>query len=163
MIPLAKATVGLEEAEAVRRERRGACSTFRSGRPWGISRGCSILYRQTFQDCLCSATGAVGLRAAQFDWLDRSWGCAMPCHLCGSGNQEDFTAEINIHFRGLKNLDRPGVLIIPKLSICLDCGFSRFTTPETALAQLASGTRTSEASTQRHSASDVALRRANCA
>ncbi len=86
----------------------------------------------------------------------------MPCQLCGSGNEEVFTAEINIHFRGLKNLDKPGVLVIPKLLVCLGCGFSRFAIPEAALAQLARGTRTRDASTQQQSASDVAVRRANC-
>lgn len=30
----------------------------------------------------------------------------MPCKLCGAGNQGNFTAEINIHFSGLKNPDK---------------------------------------------------------
>jgi hypothetical protein len=32
-----------------------------------------------------------------------------------------------IHFRGLEHLDKPGVLLFPKIEVCLDCGLSRFT------------------------------------
>jgi hypothetical protein len=60
----------------------------------------------------------------------------MPCVLCGSGNQLEFPAEIMIHFSGLRNLDRPGVLVAPKVLVCLDCGFSRFTVPEGEVALL---------------------------
>jgi hypothetical protein len=49
-----------------------------------------------------------------------------------------------IHFSGLRNLDKPGVWAYPKLLVCLDCGFSRFTVPEAALAQLAASAPTSE-------------------
>ena len=68
----------------------------------------------------------------------------MPCLLCASGNQAEFTAEINIHFR--KNIDNPGVLVFPKVLVCLDCGASRFSTPETELSQLAQCTPTRGAS-----------------
>jgi hypothetical protein len=61
----------------------------------------------------------------------------MNCASCGSGNQSEFTSEINVRFRGLKNLDNPGVLMFPKILICLDCGLSRFTTPTAELAKLA--------------------------
>jgi len=50
----------------------------------------------------------------------------MSCLSCASGNQGGFGAEINIHFLGPQNIDRPGVWAFPKLLICLDCGFSRF-------------------------------------
>jgi len=63
----------------------------------------------------------------------------MCCALCQSGNQAEVTAEMMIHFRGLKNIDKPSVLVFPKLVICLDCGFSRFTTPETELQALREG------------------------
>jgi hypothetical protein len=43
------------------------------------------------------------------------------------------------HFSGLKNLDKPGVQVFPRLLVCLDCGFSRFTIPEGALALLGFG------------------------
>jgi hypothetical protein len=61
----------------------------------------------------------------------------MSCLLCGSGNQAELTAEMVIHFSGLKNLDKPGVWIFPKLLVCLDCGCSHFTVPERELASIA--------------------------
>ena len=64
--------------------------------------------------------------------------------LCASGNQAEFRGEMILHFRGLKNLDKSGVLLFPNLQVCLDCGFSRFRTTETELALLAGGTSTSE-------------------
>jgi hypothetical protein len=61
----------------------------------------------------------------------------LSCPFCASGREREFTAEINIHFSGLKNLDKPSVLVFPRLLLCLDCGFSRFTVPEAELALLA--------------------------
>jgi hypothetical protein len=72
----------------------------------------------------------------------------MTCLLCGSDNEAEFTAEVNVHFRGLKKRDKPSVFVFPKLLICLDCGLSRFATPKTELALLARGAATSEASTR---------------
>ena len=63
----------------------------------------------------------------------------MPCPSCGSSNVAEFTAETIIHFTGLKNLEKPGVWVFPQLSICLDCGCSRFAVPESELALLAKG------------------------
>jgi hypothetical protein len=68
----------------------------------------------------------------------------MSCPLCASGNPAGFRGEMILHFRGLKNLEKSGVLLFPNLQVCLDCGFSRFTTPEAELALLAAGTSTSE-------------------
>ena len=61
----------------------------------------------------------------------------MSCAMCSSANQADFTTEMMIHFSRLKHLTNPGLLIFPKVSICLDCGFSWFTVPKTELASLA--------------------------
>lgn len=72
----------------------------------------------------------------------------MPCVSCGSNRQPEFLAEINIHFSGFKNLGKPGVLVFPKVLVCLDCGLSWFTTPKTELAQLADGTPKSEFSSR---------------
>jgi hypothetical protein len=66
-------------------------------------------------------------------------GGAGKCLSCKPENQAEFTAEINIHFRGLKNIGNPGVLFLPKVGVCLACGFSQFTTPVPELALLARG------------------------
>lgn len=66
----------------------------------------------------------------------------MACRICGSGNEQEFTAEINIHFRGLKNIDNPSVLVFPNVLVCLSCGMSRFTVDESKLALLASSAQT---------------------
>ena len=61
----------------------------------------------------------------------------MACKSCGSDNQSKFGAEINIHFPGRAGLDMPPVLVFPKLLVCLDCGFTEFTVPETEFHRLA--------------------------
>jgi len=43
----------------------------------------------------------------------------MACRSCRSKKQTQFGAEINIHFSGLRNLDKPGVLVFPKVLVCL--------------------------------------------
>jgi len=83
----------------------------------------------------------------------------MSCLFCGSGSEAEFTAEINIHFHGLENIDNPGVLLFSKLIVCLDCGMSRFSTPEIELSQLAKRPAASEPKTWRRRADDVVLRR----
>jgi len=67
----------------------------------------------------------------------------MQCKVCGSRNPTEFNAEVNVHFPGLKNLDKPAVLVFPKLLLCLDCGFTEFTLKEDELLLLG-GTRVSE-------------------
>jgi hypothetical protein len=61
----------------------------------------------------------------------------MSCSLCGSSNQAEYSAEMMIHFTGLKNVDKPGVWLFQELLVCLDCGASRFRVPEKELALLA--------------------------
>ena len=61
----------------------------------------------------------------------------MSCPACASANQEEFSAEMMFHFRGMENLDRPGVMAFPKVLVCLECGFSQFTTAKRALMLLA--------------------------
>ena len=63
----------------------------------------------------------------------------MSCAVCTSVNEAEFNAEMMIHFSGIRHIDTPGVLAFPKVSVCLDCGFSRFTTPEPELRILAKG------------------------
>ena len=81
----------------------------------------------------------------------------MSCLLCSSGNQREFTAEVNVHFTGLNNLDKPSVFVFPEVLVCLDCGFSHFATPKTELALLARGRATSEVSNPKKSVDHVSL------
>jgi hypothetical protein len=60
----------------------------------------------------------------------------MPCKSCQSKNQQQFPAEINVHFPGIKNLTKPTVWLFPKLLICLDCGFVEFRIGQDELRQL---------------------------
>jgi len=71
----------------------------------------------------------------------------MPCLLCGSNTEAEFTAEMVVHFSfsGSKNLNKPGVWVFPKVLVCLDCGISQFTIPESELALLATGAGTGRA------------------
>jgi hypothetical protein len=63
----------------------------------------------------------------------------MTCKSCTSTNDLRFSAEINVHFGGWAGLDKPGVLVFPKLYVCMDCGFTEFAIPEAELVRLASG------------------------
>jgi hypothetical protein len=64
---------------------------------------------------------------------------AMTCKSCTSNNGLRFSAEIKVHFGGLEGLKKPGVLVFPKLLVCMDCGFTEFFTPERELAALSTG------------------------
>jgi hypothetical protein len=66
----------------------------------------------------------------------------MSCASCASGKQAEFPAEINIHCPGSENINRPSVLVFPKLSVCLDCGFTQFTLLETELRLLTESSTT---------------------
>jgi hypothetical protein len=61
----------------------------------------------------------------------------MFCKSCLSENQRAFSAEVAIHFPGLKGLDKPTVFVFAKFLVCLDCGFAQFVIPETELRRLA--------------------------
>jgi hypothetical protein len=52
------------------------------------------------------------------------------CRSCGSENLAQLATEIMIHFSGLRNLDKPGMLAFPKIVTCLDCGASQFALPD---------------------------------
>jgi hypothetical protein len=60
----------------------------------------------------------------------------MYCLSCGSSKQVELTTEMMIHFLGREHLDQPGVLLFPKIEVCLDCGLSCFTVPETELVSI---------------------------
>jgi hypothetical protein len=59
------------------------------------------------------------------------------CKSCSKSNQSEFSSEVCIHFPGLRNLDKPAVFVFPKIVVCLDCGHTEFTMPETELRSLA--------------------------
>jgi hypothetical protein len=63
----------------------------------------------------------------------------MRCKSCESVNQRRFTAEMGIHFPGLRNIVMPVVWVFPELIVCLDCGFAEFAVPEAELRVLAKG------------------------
>lgn len=68
----------------------------------------------------------------------------MHCPQCPSDNQVEVVADMVVHFSGLKHLNNPGVRVSSQLLICLDCGFSSFTVPETELPLLAKGAQARE-------------------
>jgi hypothetical protein len=60
----------------------------------------------------------------------------MACLSCGSETLAEFGAEMNIHFPGLKGLNKAGVLVFAKLRVCFDCGSTLFALPENELRLL---------------------------
>jgi hypothetical protein len=57
----------------------------------------------------------------------------MPCNACGSVNQTEFPAEVDIHFPRLIDVKNGPVLVYPKLLVCLNCGKTEFTVPKAEL------------------------------
>ena len=66
----------------------------------------------------------------------------MSCRSCQSENRAAFPSEINIHFPGRENLDKPTVLAFPELMVCLDCGFVEFLLEKDKLYELTEDTHT---------------------
>ena len=60
----------------------------------------------------------------------------MPCKSCESVNQWKFSAEMGIHFLGLKNIDEPVVWVFPEVVVCFNCGTAEFAVPEAELRLL---------------------------
>jgi hypothetical protein len=69
----------------------------------------------------------------------------MPCDLRSSTKLAEFTVEMMIHLNASRSVEDPGVLAFPKVLICLNCGASRFTTPDGELRILRERTRLSAA------------------
>jgi predicted nucleic-acid-binding Zn-ribbon protein len=60
----------------------------------------------------------------------------MSCKKCGSEHLTEYGSEINVHAPGQGDLDKPAVLLFPKLLVCLQCGFTEFTLSENELPLL---------------------------
>jgi hypothetical protein len=60
----------------------------------------------------------------------------MSCHLCAEERVKEFPGELVIHFAGPEDLNKPKVLIFPKLKICLGCGAVEFLLPKDTLLEL---------------------------
>jgi hypothetical protein len=63
----------------------------------------------------------------------------MFCKSCGSERQRNFNSEVAIHFPGFDGLDKPVVLVFPRVTVCLDCGFTEFEIERQRLATLDGG------------------------
>lgn len=61
------------------------------------------------------------------------------CKACHSSRHSSLNAEVVIHFPGLQGLNKPVVLIFPRLEVCLDCGFTEFKVLERELQVLREG------------------------
>jgi hypothetical protein len=61
----------------------------------------------------------------------------MPRKSRGSVNQKKVSAEMGIHFQGLKNIDKPIVWYFRSSLFCLDCGTAEFAVAEAELRELA--------------------------
>ena len=60
----------------------------------------------------------------------------MACVSCRSEKQAEFGAEMNIHFPGWEGLNKAGVWVFPKLTVCFDCGSTLFALPADELRLL---------------------------
>ena len=63
----------------------------------------------------------------------------MACRSCGSKDQTEFGAEIGVHSLGLENVDKPIILVFPRLLVCMNCGFTELTMSKNELRLLGKG------------------------
>jgi len=92
-----------------------------------------------FRICTAAYTGGCDYRSQGFllRWSDDDAKAVDMCKSCLSGNHSEFNSEICIHFsEGLEGLEKPAVFVSPKITVCLDCGHSEFSLPETELRLL---------------------------
>lgn len=81
-----------------------------------------------------------GTRRQEIPSADPEKGVVMSCLSCASNNQRRCATEIAIHLPGLTT---PHVFVLPMVVVCLDCGFTEFSIPETELRLLAKADSTS--------------------
>jgi hypothetical protein len=61
----------------------------------------------------------------------------MVCKVCSSGNQIQLKSEMCLHQPS--GFNRPELFIFPKVSICLQCGFTEFRLSDEDLLQVRKG------------------------
>ena len=61
------------------------------------------------------------------------------CRECSSDMLKDFDGELGIHFSDRKSLDKPSLLLYPKLKVCLKCGHAEFIVSDTQIEELENG------------------------
>ena len=66
----------------------------------------------------------------------------MACISCAAENEGEFLSEVDIHFPGLRNVDKRPVLVCAQLLVCLNCGKAEFTVPKGELDLLRRGDAT---------------------
>ena len=64
----------------------------------------------------------------------------MSCAVCSSLNEAEFPTELMIHSSDRTRAGNSDVFAVAQVSICLDCGASRFNTPGRQLRLLRDGT-----------------------
>jgi hypothetical protein len=99
-----------------------ACRSPCAERRWGSTLCTGRFTEQKLRGCLPS-----------FCRGQKDVGTAMTCRVCISENQSRFATEIAIH---LPDLSTPHVFLFPRIVVCLDCGFTEFSIPETELPRL---------------------------
>jgi hypothetical protein len=60
----------------------------------------------------------------------------MSCPSCASLNLAEYATEIMIHHGGPTHPTDPGILVFPKVLVCLTCGYSRLNIAEAELRSL---------------------------
>jgi hypothetical protein len=60
----------------------------------------------------------------------------LSCKACKSDKQATFPSEVVIHFPGLEDLSKGHLFVFPQVLVCLNCGFTEFSIPETELRRL---------------------------
>ena len=69
----------------------------------------------------------------------------MRCGRCGAPEQNEFPAEISIHFpKPLNDPAKLPVLVFPKLLVCFQCGRAEFAVPEAELSLIVKGSGVAE-------------------
>lgn len=63
----------------------------------------------------------------------------MSCRSCGSETQTGFASEISVHVLGLENVNKPTLMVFPRLLVCMNCGYTELTLAEKELALLGKG------------------------